>query len=186
MIERAPCQQSDELLLGDDRRFSLEHRLFNAVSLLNGLTNIGGIAGLLAIENSGPLIALNLGIGVVFAAFYAVSRFRVRYRPLCDVLRVAAARGLGYWEGTDIDVVQTHEEWFHAVRKPRVVTAPNPFASACWLAAAGNFLSSSVRTVDLPVASARSAATVFSWAAAPVLWCRRLPVGGLVGVGGRR
>jgi hypothetical protein len=54
---------------------------------------------------------------------------RVRYRPLCDVLRVAASRGLGYWEGTDIDVVQTHEEWFHAVRRPRVVTAPNPFAS---------------------------------------------------------
>jgi len=22
---------------------------------------------------------------------------RVRYRPLCEVLRVAAARGLGYW-----------------------------------------------------------------------------------------
>jgi hypothetical protein len=55
---------------------------------------------------------------------------RVRYRPLCEVLRVAAARGLGYWEGTDIDVVQTNEGWLASVRRPRVVTAPNPLSSA--------------------------------------------------------
>jgi hypothetical protein len=55
---------------------------------------------------------------------------RVRYRPLGEVLRVAAARGLGYWEGTDIDVVQTHESWLAAVRRPRVVTAPSPLTSS--------------------------------------------------------
>jgi len=55
---------------------------------------------------------------------------RVRYRPLCEVLRVAAARGLGYWEGTDIDVVQTNESWLASVRRSHVVTAPSPIASA--------------------------------------------------------
>jgi hypothetical protein len=55
---------------------------------------------------------------------------RVRYRPLWEVLRVAAARGLGYWEGTDIDVIQTHESWLAPVRRPRVVTAQNPLTSA--------------------------------------------------------
>ena len=57
-------------------------------------------------------------------------RDRVRYRPLCEVLRVAAARGLGYWEGADIDVIQTHEGWLAAVRRSRVVTAPNPLTSS--------------------------------------------------------
>jgi hypothetical protein len=55
---------------------------------------------------------------------------RIRYRPLCEVLRVAAARGLGYWEGTDIDVVQTREAWLAAVRRSPVVTAPNPLTTA--------------------------------------------------------
>ena len=55
---------------------------------------------------------------------------RVRYRPLWEVLRVAAARGLGYWEGTDIDVVQTHESWLATVRRPRVMTAPSPLTTA--------------------------------------------------------
>jgi hypothetical protein len=54
---------------------------------------------------------------------------RVRYKPLRDVLRTAAARNLGYWEATDIDVVQTHEEWFTVVRPAAVVTAPNPLTS---------------------------------------------------------
>lgn len=55
---------------------------------------------------------------------------RVRYRPLLEVLRVAAARGLGYWEGADIDVLQTNESWFAPVRQRRVMTAPSPVTSA--------------------------------------------------------
>jgi hypothetical protein len=55
---------------------------------------------------------------------------RVRYRPLWEVLRVAAARGLAYWEGTDIDVIQTDESWLAPVRRSRVVTAPSPLTSA--------------------------------------------------------
>ena len=55
---------------------------------------------------------------------------RVRYRPLWEVLRVAAARGLGYWEGADIDVIQTHEGWLASVRRSQVVTAANPLTSS--------------------------------------------------------
>lgn len=55
---------------------------------------------------------------------------RVRYRALSEVLQVAAARGLGYWEGTDIDVIQSHESWFGPVRRSRVVTAPSPLTTA--------------------------------------------------------
>src|SRR5437870_3258486 len=36
---------------------------------------------------------------------------RTPYHPLLDVLRAAVARGCGYWEGTDLGVVQAHEDW---------------------------------------------------------------------------
>jgi len=55
---------------------------------------------------------------------------RVRYRPLVEVLRVAAARGLGYWEGTDIDVIQTHDSWLAALHRPRWVAEPSPLGSS--------------------------------------------------------
>jgi hypothetical protein len=51
------------------------------------------------------------------------------YKPLVDVLRVAASRGLGYWEGTDLDVAQTHEDWLAPERPPLVQLADNPLTS---------------------------------------------------------
>lgn len=57
------------------------------------------------------------------------ARERARYRPLHEVLQVAAARGLGYWEGTDIDVLQANEAWFAPVRRSRVMTADSPIAT---------------------------------------------------------
>jgi len=45
-------------------------------------------------------------------------------------LRVAAARGLDYWEGADIDVLHTHEEWLASVRRSHVVTAPSPLTTS--------------------------------------------------------
>jgi hypothetical protein len=82
----------------------------------------------------GPVVAAR-DVPVVLAHVEQVleaqpPRERVRYRPLCEVLRVAAARGLAYWEGTDIDVLQTHESWLAAVRPSRVVTAPSPLTTA--------------------------------------------------------
>lgn len=55
---------------------------------------------------------------------------RVRCRPLVEVLRVAAARGLGYWEGTDIDVLDTHGDWLAALHEPRWVAEPSPLTSS--------------------------------------------------------
>ncbi len=69
-------------LIGDPHRFPLEHRLFNSVGLLNAVTNIGGVATLFLIRDSAVLVALNLGIGLVFLGFYLLSRFGGRYRPL--------------------------------------------------------------------------------------------------------
>ena len=50
------------------------------------------------------------------------------YRPLLDILRVAAANNLAYWEGADIDVTNAHAEWLPARPSP-VITHPNPFTS---------------------------------------------------------
>ena len=67
---------------GDHRRYSLEHRLFNAIALLNAVTNIGG--GFVIIGHQGPafLLALQLGTGVLFLLFYYLSRFQNRYQSL--------------------------------------------------------------------------------------------------------
>src|SRR5215813_2504768 len=36
------------------------------------------------------------------------------YAVLARVLRTAAARGMAYWEATDLGVAQAHEEWLEA------------------------------------------------------------------------
>jgi adenylate cyclase len=69
-------------LVGDDRRTSLEQRLFNSITLLNGTTNIAGCFGLPHSDNFAVLLALQLGTGVLFLALYALSRWRGRYRRL--------------------------------------------------------------------------------------------------------
>jgi adenylate cyclase len=69
-------------LFGDHRRSSLEHRLFNTISLLNAVANIGGAVGSINLVNSGFLAPLHLGTGALFLAFYYCSRFRNTYRPL--------------------------------------------------------------------------------------------------------
>ncbi|MBN8246130.1 MAG: adenylate/guanylate cyclase domain-containing protein [Verrucomicrobia bacterium] len=69
-------------LIGDARQVSLNRRLFSSVSLLNAVTNIGGIPSLLLLKNPGRLVALHLGTGLIFLGFYCFSRFVGRYRPL--------------------------------------------------------------------------------------------------------
>jgi hypothetical protein len=68
--------------VGDSRDVSLNQRLFNSVSLLNAVTNIGGIPALLLLKDPAALVAVNLGTGLIFAAFYGRSRFGGCYRPL--------------------------------------------------------------------------------------------------------
>jgi len=69
-------------LFGDPRRFALEHRLFNTISLLNAIANIGGAFAVLNQRNYEFLFALNFGTGVLFLVFYYLSRFRNANRYL--------------------------------------------------------------------------------------------------------
>jgi adenylate cyclase len=70
------------ILFGDHRRFSLEHRLFNTISLLNAIANAGGALNLLAFGNHRFLFLLQLVTGVLFLSFYYLARFRHAYRLL--------------------------------------------------------------------------------------------------------
>jgi len=69
-------------LIGDHRRFPLEHRLFNTTSLLNTVTNLGGAIHLLILGKSKFLLFLHLITGFLFFLFYYVARFRRSYRFL--------------------------------------------------------------------------------------------------------
>jgi len=69
-------------LIGDYRHFSIERRLFNTISLLNTLANIGGAFAALTYENGQFLILLHLGTGILFAGFYYLSRFKDSYQIL--------------------------------------------------------------------------------------------------------
>jgi adenylate cyclase len=69
-------------LFGDDRRYTLEHRLFNTVSLLNGAANVGGALGMAFLPHGRFLLLLHLTTGALFLAFYYLARFRNVFRPL--------------------------------------------------------------------------------------------------------
>lgn len=70
------------ILIGDHRQYSIERRLFNTISLLNAVANIGGAFAALTHQTPRFLFALHLGTGVLFAAFYYLSRFKDTYRVL--------------------------------------------------------------------------------------------------------
>lgn len=69
-------------LFGDARSFSLEHRLFNTISLLNSFANLGGMLRFLDLKNQWMLFVLHLGTGLLFVLFYYLSRFYNTYRAL--------------------------------------------------------------------------------------------------------
>lgn len=69
-------------LFGDDRHFSLEHRLFNTISLLNAAANLVGALGMLSLTGGRFLILLQTGTGLLFLACYFLSRFRNAFRAL--------------------------------------------------------------------------------------------------------
>lgn len=66
-------------LFGDPRRFALEHRLFNTISLISAIANIGGAFVVLTNQNYLVLFLLNLGTGILFLLFYFLSRVRAGY-----------------------------------------------------------------------------------------------------------
>src|SRR4051812_46518587 len=73
-----------DALVGGSRTHSLEARLFNTISLLNGVTNLGGAVVLAAGSGTRFAIALQVVTGVLFLGCYALSR------------RAGASRAL-YW-----------------------------------------------------------------------------------------
>lgn len=70
-----------EFFTGDNHIYSVEHRLFNSLTLLNGLMNFGnGFA--LDINQYQNIIILNIGIGIFFLMLYMISRITHKYRIL--------------------------------------------------------------------------------------------------------
>ncbi|HSE96634.1 MAG TPA: adenylate/guanylate cyclase domain-containing protein [Blastocatellia bacterium] len=69
-------------VIGDPRRFSLEHRLFNIISLINAVTNIAGAFWISHALNRGFLLILHLLTGALFLFFFYLSRTRGLYRQL--------------------------------------------------------------------------------------------------------
>lgn len=68
-------------VVGNERKYSLEHRLFTTLSLLNGAANIGGGIALLT-QGQAALSLLHVATGIAFLVFYFVSRFHQRYHEL--------------------------------------------------------------------------------------------------------
>lgn len=69
-------------LFGDPRKFALEHRLFNTITLISAIANVGGAVVVLTHENYLTLLLLNLITGVLFLLFYFLSRTRGGYDQL--------------------------------------------------------------------------------------------------------
>lgn len=70
------------VLIGDHRRYSIEQRLFNTISLLNAAANTAGAFAALIYQSDRFLFLLHFGTGILFAVFYYVSRFKDAYRIL--------------------------------------------------------------------------------------------------------
>ncbi|MEW6127562.1 MAG: adenylate/guanylate cyclase domain-containing protein [Acidobacteriota bacterium] len=69
-------------LFGEPRQFSLEHRLFNTLSLISGVANLGGAFRFLDFNNQNLLFILHVISGLVFLVFYFFARLRGSYRKL--------------------------------------------------------------------------------------------------------
>lgn len=74
--------RSTSYLFGDPRHNSLEHRLFNTISLLNAIANLGGAVALLFLRDDLFLCVLHLWTGITFLIFYFLSRFKRVYLSL--------------------------------------------------------------------------------------------------------
>lgn len=67
------------MLIGDFKKNSLEHRLFNSITLANGIINIIGAFGTFYLPNFIVLFALNFGTGIVFLFLYYLARVKSIY-----------------------------------------------------------------------------------------------------------
>jgi adenylate cyclase len=69
-------------IFGDPKKNSLEHRLFNTISLVNGLLNILGAIGALSLENFEIIFLLDLTSGLLMIGMYFLSRVKSIYYNL--------------------------------------------------------------------------------------------------------
>lgn len=69
-------------LVGDYRAYTMEHRLFNSVTLLSGATNVLGSFFPLVLSGNKFLFLWQLIIGLVFLVFYFLSRRWEIFQPL--------------------------------------------------------------------------------------------------------
>jgi adenylate cyclase len=69
-------------VVGNPRTCPLEQRLFNTISLLNGVSNLVGALFIVERRNYTFLLLLTLTTGALFLVFYYLSRVRHLYRPL--------------------------------------------------------------------------------------------------------
>ena len=70
-----------EKLIGSFQTQSMEHRLFNSVSLLNGIINLFGAFTAFYLPNAFLISSINFLTGILFLTFYYFSRFKnVYYR----------------------------------------------------------------------------------------------------------
>ena len=69
-------------LLAAARHYTLEHRLFNTITLLNALANLGGAIGQSFAERASFLPLLHLLTALAFGGFYVLARWRHIYRAL--------------------------------------------------------------------------------------------------------
>lgn len=67
------------MLIGDFKKNSLEHRLFNSITLVNGILNIIGSFGTFYLPNFLVLFLLNFGTGIVFLFLYYLARVKSIY-----------------------------------------------------------------------------------------------------------
>lgn len=79
-VVRAQLLKFTYALIGHPREHSLEHRLFSAVTLLNGLTNLAGSLNVYSI--SPMVLVLTLVVAGAFLLCYVLSRFFSIYRTL--------------------------------------------------------------------------------------------------------
>ena len=79
---RADLRRAAAALVGDDRRVSLEERLFNSVALLNGAANLGGAIWLAGTGARSAIVALHVLTALLFLLFYYLSRARGLFRRL--------------------------------------------------------------------------------------------------------
>ncbi len=70
-------------LVGDPKRHSLEHRLFSTITLLFGFANLGGSLNYLDFDMYPVLLfVVHVVVGLIYLAFYYLSRVRSFYRAL--------------------------------------------------------------------------------------------------------